>query len=245
MLREFFLVLLLSSSWWTSALAQFNDSVHYKTSLSLSGNFNKTNDETTMLFNNSANIEIRFERFEFNGNGQWLYGKNQEKLTNNDWKATANFDRISGHKPLIYWGLFNFISSYSLNVNYQYQAGSGLAYKFFNNDVFKFSISDGILYEYSSVNTSNTDKLEYETFRNSLRIKASYNYKKRVSAKFVFFHQPSLTLKNDYIITSNFNLGFKIWKWINFETGLSYNKVSKTQKENFIMTYGIVTNNFF
>ena len=58
MFRKFLLVFLLSWSCWISALAQFNDSVHYKTSLSLSGNFNKTSNETTMLFNNSANLYL-------------------------------------------------------------------------------------------------------------------------------------------------------------------------------------------
>ncbi|HRP89694.1 MAG TPA: DUF481 domain-containing protein [Edaphocola sp.] len=237
----FLLILISSHTLW----AQFNDSVHFKTTMSLSGNFNKTSEGLTMLFNNGVGFGIKYEDLEVNSSGKWLYGKNPQQLTNNDWTASADFDFNTEHKPLNLWGLFNFSSSYSLNVNYKYQSGIGFVYKFFDSSDFKLSISDGILYDYSSVNTSNTDKLEYETYRNSLRVKASYNFNQKIKSNLVFYHQPSLNLKNDYIISSNLNLSFKIWKWINFNTGLTYNKNSKTDKENLIMTYGIVSERFF
>lgn len=228
-----------------SLYAQFNDSTHYMTSFSATGNFNKTNDGLTLLYNNRLRFGTQFERFHFNSSASWLYGKTPQKVSNNDWNANADFNLFSKHPQFYYWGLFNFTSSLSLQVNHQFQTGLGLAYRFFHKKPFNFSISNGIIYELSNINTSATEVLEYRTFRNSLRVRANYNYKDLVKANFTIFHQPSLEYKNDYIVNSNAGIQFKIWKWVNLNTNLTYNKVSRTGKENIIFTYGIVAEGFY
>lgn len=225
--------------------AQFNDSTHYMAAVTANGNFNQTNDGLTMLYNNSIRFGTKFDRFHFNSSGSWLYGKNPQKVSNNDWNALMDFNLFSNHPPFYYWGLFNFTSSLSLGINHQFQSGLGVAYRFLDKQNFNFSISNGILYELSNVKTADTDELVYQTFRNSLRVRLNYTYKDIVKASGVMFYQPSLNYRKDYIITSNANIQVKIWKWVSLNTTLSYNKVSRTNKENIIFTYGIIAERFF
>ncbi len=225
--------------------AQFNDSTHYMAAATASGNFNQTNDGLTMIYNNSLRFGTKFDRFHFNSSGSWLYGKNPQKVSNNDWNALTDFNLFSKHPPFYYWGLFNFTSSLSLAINHQFQSGLGVAYRFLEKKNFNFSISNGILYELSNVRTADTDELVYQTFRNSLRVRLNYTYKDIVKASGVIFYQPSLNYRKDYIITSNASIQVKVWKWVNLNTTLSYNKVSRTNKENIILTYGIVAERFF
>jgi hypothetical protein len=227
------------------AAAQFSDSTHYVAGITANGNFSKTGDGMTSLFNNTVRFGTKFDKFHFNSAATWLYGKNPTKLTNDDWNAIADFNLFSNNPQFYYWGLFNYTSSYSLRVNHQYQTGLGLAYRFFPEQPFNFSISDGILYEFSDINTSDTSRLHYETFRNSLRIRINYKYGDKVKIASVFFHQPSLQYKNDYILSSNTTVQIKIWKWINLSSGFTYNKVSRTNKENMVFTYGLTAERFF
>lgn len=242
---KFLFAMLLFMAIHTCSFAQFNDTTHYLTSFGATGNFNKTNDGLTMIYNNNLKFSSRFKRFDFNSAGSWLYGKNPQKVSNNDWNALADFNLTSNHPQFYYWGLFNFTSSLSLRVNQQYQTGLGVAYRFFSDKPFNFSISNGILYEFSNINTSESELLVYQTLRNSLRVRFHYSYNDRVKTSFVIFHQPSLNYKNDYILSSNASLQFKIWKWININTSFTYNKVSRTNKENMIFTYGIIAERFF
>lgn len=225
--------------------AQYNDSTHYMAAFSATGNFNQTNDGLTMIYNNGLRFGTQFDRFRFNSSGSWLYGKNPQKVSNNDWNALMDFNLISNHPPFYYWGLFNFTSSLSLGINHQFQSGLGVAYRFLDKQNFNFSISNGILYELSNVKTPDANELEYRTFRNSLRVRLNYKYKDIVKASGLIFYQPSLNYRNDYIITSNASIQVKIWKWVNLNTAVSYNKVSRTNKENIIFTYGIIAERFF
>lgn len=227
------------------AYAGFDDSTHYRASFSATGNFNKTNDGLTMLYNNMARFSTKFDNLLLNSSGNWLYGKNPEKVSNNDWNATMDFNFLRPKSNFYYWGLFNYTSSLSLNVNQQFQSGVGAAYSYGDNTDFYFSISDGIIFEFSDININDTDRVMYQTFRNSLRIKAEYKYKEIIKASAVAFHKPSLTYKNDFILTADAGVQVKLWKWLNFKTSVNYNKVSRTNKENMSFTYGLVAEHFF
>ncbi len=228
-----------------TAHAQFNDSVHYQARIAANGNFSKTADGFTMLYNNGVKFNTRFERFHFNSAGSWIYGRNPQKVTNNDWNAVADFNVFARNRAFYYWGLFNFTSSYSLNVNRQFQSGAGLAYTIFHNKPFNIGLSNGLIHEFSNVYTSDNETIEYITLRNSFRLRINYAPNKRIKFSSVLLHQPSLDIKNDYIINGNATLEIKINKWVNLTTGFTYNKVSRTNKENMIFTYGVVAERFF
>ncbi|RQO31672.1 hypothetical protein DBR32_06915 [Taibaiella sp. KBW10] len=225
--------------------AQFNDSTHYMAAVQSSGSFNKTNDGFNALYNNSIKYGMKFNSFIMNANSSWVYGKTPVKLSNNDWNTSLDFNLYKTLPHFYYWGLLNHASSYSLKINNQFQGGLGIAYRFFDRPNIRLSVSNGILYETSSIIQEQGHNLDYETFRNSLRVQFNYTFKELVKLRTVGFYQPSLTLKNDFIINANASVQIKVWKWVQFSTTATYNKVSRTNRENFILTYGLVAERFF
>lgn len=228
-----------------SLKAQMSDSINYRFSFSSSGSFNETKTSSSNLFDNSIGFDIEKKRIELNTLATWLYGNVDKKLSNNDWNALVNLNLYTNYRPVYFWGLVNYNSSFSLGVNQQYQLGSGIAMKFFQDKDFSFSISDGLIYELSDINTAEGDTLKYNTWRNSLRLKVKYKYKDFASISTTFFHQPSLKYKNDYILISSTTAKFKIWKSLSLTTAAHYNKVSRTEKENFNFTYGLSFEKYF
>lgn len=229
----------------TTAFAQYNDSTHYMAAAQANGTFNKTNDGLTMLFNNSLKGGMKFNSFVMNANSSWIYGKTPAKLSNNDWNTALDFNLYKTLPHFYYWGLLNHTSSYSLKIRYQFQSGLGVAYRLWDKPHFRFSISNGIIYETSSIIQTDSSMLNYATFRNSLRLQLNYNYKDIFKIRGIGFYQPSLEYRNDYIINANASLNIKLWRWLNFSTTATYNKVSRTQRENFIFTYGLMAEYYF
>ncbi len=229
----------------SAASGQFNDSVHHLVSLNASGNFNRTSDGITYLFNNSAKYSLRKKSMVLNANASYLYGQTPSALTNNDVKSTLDFNLYKTLPHFYYWGLLNFTSSYSLKINNQFQGGLGVAYRIIDKEETMFSISDGFLLERSDVIAEADSNYIYGTIRNSLRLQFRTRYKDIVTFNSTGFYQPSLTIANDYIITAHATLSFKLWKWINLATSISYNRVSRTGRENLIFTYGLTIERYF
>jgi hypothetical protein len=239
-------LLLFFFTFMYSAHAQFSDSLTHRVRLSTSGTFNKTSDGLTYLLNNSGGFSVKKKQFVMNSNASWLYGGTLEKMTNNDVNASVDFNVYSKKVPdLYYWGLVNFTSSFSLKINEQIQSGAGLAYRIFNKEDLMFSVSDGLIFETSNIIQPDSVELRYETVRNSLRLQLNWKHKELVTVTGSGFWQPSLTYRNDHIVTSNLNVGFKVWRWVTLNTALNYNLISRTRKENFILTYGIAFERFF
>ncbi|HEV7381599.1 MAG TPA: DUF481 domain-containing protein [Dyadobacter sp.] len=226
--------------------AQFSDSLTHKIRLSTAGTLNKTSEGMTYLLNNSGNFSVKKKQFVMNSNASWLYGGTLETMTNNDVNASVDFNVYNKKVPdFYYWGLVNFTSSFSLKINEQVQTGLGVAYRVVNKDNIMFSISDGLLYERSNIIQPDSMEFQYRTIRNSLRLQLNWKHKDFITVTGSGFWQPSLTYRNDHIVTTNLNVGFKVWRWITLNTALNYNLISRTEKENFILTYGIVFERFF
>jgi hypothetical protein len=210
------------------------------------GNLNRTNDGLTYLLNNGIQFGIKKQRFTLNSNSTWVYGNALGSLTNNDVVSTLDFNFNNKKiKDFYYWGLINFTSSYSLKINEQLQNGAGLAYRFINKNGIMLSVSDGILFERSNIIQGDASELKYQTFRNSLRMQFNLKYKELITFTSQGFWQPSLQYSDDYIVTANVSLAFKIWKWVSLTTSMNYNRLSRTDKENLTFTYGIVAQRFF
>lgn len=180
-----------------------------------------------------------------NVNSAWIYGNTPEKLTNNDFNATLDFNLYKTFPHFYYWGLVNFTSSYSLKIKEQMQSGLGAAYRLIDQKDIMLNISDGILFERSNIIQEEGTELGYQTFRNSLRLQFRLQYKELLTFNSVGFYQPSLQYGGDFIVTANISLGIKVWKWLSFTTAFTYNKVSRTQRENTLITYGLVAERFF
>ena len=241
-----FLLILTSVLMPGQMVAQFNDSTHHMLNISSSGNFNRTHDGMTYLFNNSLKYSLNKKSATLNFSNKWVYGVAPQKLTNNDFNSTLDFNLYKTLPHFYYWGLAGFISSFSLKINEQVQSGLGVAYRVIDRETMMFSISNGILYEYSNIIPSDeTDNYIYRTFRNSLRLQYRFNYRELISFISTGFYQPSLEWLGDYIITANAGVSVRVWKWVSFSASVTYNNISRTGRENTLITYGLVAERFF
>lgn len=225
--------------------AQFTDSTHYSVNYSTTGSINKTNDGETYLLNNAAKFGIRKKSFSLNFSNNWVYGKQNSQLTNNDFSSSLDFNLYNSIPHFFYWGLANYNTSESLKINNQLLAGAGIAYSIYDRKDAYLNISDGVLFDSSDLLLTDDVRDVYQTYRNSLRVVFKFTIRDFIVLNSSAFFQPSLARKNDYIFKSDSGLSFKLNKWLNLATALSYNRVSRTDRENLLFTYGLSFERFF
>jgi hypothetical protein len=76
-------------------LAQFNDTTHYYTNFASSGAINKTNQTSTYLLNNTFKFGIKKKTFAMNFNNNWIYGKADHVISNNDFTTSLDFNILT------------------------------------------------------------------------------------------------------------------------------------------------------
>lgn len=233
------LIFLLISPVFT--YAQFSDSTNYHIVASSAGSINKTNNERAYLLNNNINFGLKKKSIVFNSTSSWLYGKQNNALSNNDFSTTMNFNLYKTFPNFYYWGLVNYNTSYSLKLENQLLAGAGIAYSFIDTINAYINLSNGVLFDQSSL----VELADYNTFRNSLRLQYHFLIKSIITIDGSHFLQNSYSRKGDYIIRSSTTLGLKIRKWISFTTALNYNRLNVTQRENLNLTYGLSIDKYF
>lgn len=227
------------------AIAQFNDSIHHQLKYAATGIFNKTNDGRSFVLNNAVSFTVNKKKITLNSSNAWIYGRQGADLTNNDFSSGLNFDLLKNMQRLYYWGLATFTTSYSLKINHQFQAGAGIGYNIFNRKDLELVVSDGILYETSDLQLTPQTRDEYNTFRNSFRVKYRWEIKDRLVLDGSHFWQPSLSAFDDYIIRSSTSLTLKLRKWLGITTAVNYNKLSRTRRENVLINFGLTAETFF
>lgn len=224
-----------------TAFGQFNDSTFYRINVTSTGSVNKTNDGRAYLFNNGINFGIKKKDVVLNANNTFVYGNQNDRLTNRDFSSSLNFNLYKTLPNFYYWGLLNYNTSYSLKINNQFLGGLGVAYNFLDSKTSYLNLSDGILYDKSNLLTN----LDYNTFRNSFRLAFRFSFNDVVVIDGNNFLQSSLSNGNDYIIKSSTSVSFKLRKWIGLTTALNYNRMNITQRENLLLTYGVTIDKFF
>jgi len=245
-MNRYILLFVLAVIIGTPALAQFNDSVHYYANYTSTGTINKTNDGSSYVLNNNAKFNVSKKSMSFNMTTGWIYGQQQNKLTNNDVMSALDANLYKTFEHFYYWGLGLYEKSYSLKINHRLQTGLGVGYNLVDRKNAVFIVSDGILYEKSSMyENDELGRDQYETFRNSFRIKFHFVIKDRVTIDGSDFLQHSLSDKKDYIIKSNTSLSIKLQKWLSFTAALTYNKLNLTRRENLLFTYGLTFEKYF
>lgn len=185
------------------------------------------------------------KNLSFNSNASYVYGKQGDKLTNNDFTAGFNFDLFKNTRKLYYWGLANYTSSFSLNIINQFQAGIGPGYNFINKKNAELVISDGILFEAGNLRIDSASTKNYNTFRNSLRIKHRWMINDMLSWEGTYFWQPSLSHIDDYMLRLSSSLNIKLRKWLSIGSALTYNKITLTNRENLLITFGLTIEDYF
>ncbi|RZK10212.1 MAG: DUF481 domain-containing protein [Flavobacterium sp.] len=193
------------------------------------------------MLNNGLNFGIKKKDIVLNSATNWLYGKQNSQLSNNDFSSTLNFNLYKSLPHFYYWGLLNYVTSYSLKINHQLQAGLGIAYNIVDKENFYVNISDGVLYDTSNL-LSDTN---YDTYGNSFRLQYRIKLKDLILFEGSNFIQNSFNNGNDYIIRSTNKLGIQLKKWISVTTSLDYNRMNITRSENLNLTYGITLDKYF
>lgn len=227
------------------ASAQFSDSTPHYIRYDITGILNKTNDARSYVINTGLNFTIRKKEYSLSTSNNWVYGRSGGNLSNNDFFSALNLDYLKDVQKLYYWVLATYTTSYSLKINYQFQAGGGIGYNFVNRKNFELVVSDGLLYEAGSVQPTELEKDVYQTVRNSLRVKHRLNFNEIVSLNGTYFWQPSLDDIGDYVIRSATTCSVKLRKWLNISAGLTYNKISRTNRDNLLITIGLSAEKYF
>ena len=224
---------------------QFNDSVFYHLKFASTGIINKTNDGNSYVLNNSLGFDTKKKEISFNTGASWIYGSQQKNLTNNDFAIHGAIDIGKKVHKLYYWGLLNYEKSYSLKINHRLQAGAGIAYNIIDSPFLKINVSDGVLYEQGDLIDANLGHDIYNIPRNSFRLLYHWSLKDKLVIDGVHFYQPSFKDVSDYIIQSTNNVSVKLKEWLSITASLIYNKVSRTKRENLLITYGLVLEKYF
>lgn len=172
-------------------------------------------------------------------NNSWVYGAQQTGLTNNDVNSALDFNIYRLKHKLYYWGLASYVSSFSLKINNQYQAGAGLAYNIIDKKAVMLNVSDGIVYDQSDIYLQDSTRDKYHTFRNSFRIMFTLKYQDLIAFHGTAFYQNSFSVRTDYIIKAELGLELKVYRWLHFTTEFVYNRFNRTQRENVLFTYGL------
>jgi hypothetical protein len=229
------------------ASAQFSDSVNYYLKFTSAGIVNKTNDGNSYNLNNQLRFSTSKKRVSMNTSLQWLYGRQLELLVNNDFTAAVDFNLYNRKaKRLYYWGLALYETSVSLKINNRFQGGIGAGYNIIDRANAIVVVSDGILYEKSDLyENSEGGFTDYETYRNSVRLKYRWVIKNRLTLDGTGFLQHALSDRHDYIIKSNASASIKLIEWLSFTTALTYNKISATERENLLLTFGLTVEKYF
>lgn len=225
--------------------AQFNDSTHYHIKYATTGIINRTNDARSFVLNNALLFQVNKKKLSFNSNSSWIYGRQDAALTNNDLSTALNADYLREVQRFYYWALASFASSYSLKINYQFQAGAGVGYNIIKKTDVELEVSDGLLYESSDLKLADDMRDIYQTVRNSLRIRYRWDINKLVVVEGMHFWQPSLLRIDDYIIRSNSALSIKLSSWLSFTTSFTYNKINRTNRENLLLNFGLTAEKYF
>ena len=230
------------------AEAQYNDSVHHYVNFNSTGIINKTNDGNSYVLNNNFRFNIEKKRISLNTINSWIYGKQLGALTNNDYSAGVDFNVYERKEPrrLYVWALVHYESSLSLKIHHRLQTGVGIGHHVVNKPNAVVILSDGILFEKNDLyRSAEVQTPEYQTYRNSFRVKFKWLIKKTIAFEGSDFVQHSFSDTHDYIIKSTTGLSIKLVKWLNFTTALTYNKISLSKRENLLLNFGLSAEKYF
>jgi hypothetical protein len=219
--------------------AQQPDSLFQYLNLTTTGTYNKTEINRSYLLSNGLNYSIKKNKVKSDLQARWLFGKEQQQLTNNDLYNSFNLNWYKTFPNFNYWLLFNYNSIFSLKVNNQIQYGVGVAYDLIHQANLNFNISDGLIIEHSDIYLVDTLRTVYQVLRNSLRLQLKINFGDRFRFYSVSFLQSSLKDKNDYILKEEGTLSYKMKKWLSLTARFTYDRMNHTGRDNLFMTYGL------
>ena len=227
-------------------ISQFNDTVNYHLNVAATGNLNKTNTGSTYIFNNGIGFDINKKYVSLNSSVTYIYGRNTVIKTNDDVLAALNLDVLRSVQDFYYWGLATYGKSFSLKVDHRLQTGAGVGYKVFDDPNISLILSNGILFEATDLReVDQHGRTEYETIRNSFRLKFHYVFRDFITLDATNFLQNSFSEADDYIVKVNTSVSIRLYKGLSLTTSFIYNKLNTINTENLLLSYGLTFDRFF
>jgi hypothetical protein len=236
------LIVIVSSG---TAHAQFNDSINHYLYVGSTGTFSKTNDLDSYVLANSVKFTVSKKRISFNTANSWVYGKQSDVKSNDDFSSLIEFDLLKKQKRLYYWGNGTFDKSYSLQIDYRYQAGTGIGLNIAQQPNLVLNVTEGLIYETGSLLDRDLGERRYNVWRNSARFKYRWVIQDIVILDGFVLYQPSISTRNDVIFKTSTTLSVKVRKWLSLSSAFTYNEITLTDRRNLIVTYGVVMERFF
>lgn len=231
---------------YSYCFSQFNDTTNYYINFGTTGVASKTNDRRSYILNHNLRFSLYKKSVSMNTSHSFIYGKQQDNLVNRDLSSSLDFNLFKTLKHLYYWGLGSYERSFSLRINQRLQTGLGIGYHLIDKKNAVVILSDGILYEKSDLfDKGEAADMQYETFRNSLRLKLRFSIREIVTFESTDFLQHAVSDRNDYIIRSMTNLSVKLMKWLSFTMAVTYNKLNRTGRENLLVNFGFSMEKYF
>lgn len=227
------------------SFSQFNDTTHYHLSYAATGTLNRATEGRSFVLNNALAFEISKKSISLNNSNSWVYGENNGQLSINDFSSSLNFDLYKAVRTWYYWGLAGYTTSFSLNINNQFQIGGGIGHNTIRKKNAELVISDGILFETSNLYDPEPGKTVYVTTRNSLRVKYRWVIANVIVLDGTHFWQPSITSLSNYIVRSSNNLSIMLNKWLSVTTSVAYNRYNQTDRENLLINFGLTFEKYF
>jgi hypothetical protein len=225
-----------------------NDTARLHYTYNGTGTLNNANSLHSYVVSNALKLSLVRKSTEANFSNNWVYGKENDVLTNNDLTSTLDLGLFKTLRHFYYWGMATYNHSIPLMINNQLQTGLGPGYNIVDKKKALLTISDGIIYEindlYDSLygqpggNIFRRDR--YNTFRNSAHLLFHWILQDHFTFDGSAFLQNSLAYWNDdYILRLNGSASIKLYKWISFTTAASYSKFTRTRGYNTLVTFGL------
>ena len=229
------------------------DSSHHQDSTRLhytyngTGTINNANSLHSYVLSNALKLSLVKRSVEANFSNSWVYGKQNQALTNNDFSSTLDLGLFKTLRHFYYWGMATYNHSVPLMINNQLQTGAGPGYNIVDKKKAILTISDGVLYEINDLYDSLyglpggniLERDRYTTFRNSAHLLFHWVIGDHYTFDGSGFLQNSLVDFHDYIFRLSGSASIKLYKWISLTTAASYSKFTRTRGENTLVTFGL------
>lgn len=205
--------------------------------LDLGLSFHSGVDQKQML-----NAAFNAERAKFSFSARVNYAEKNDDVSEDHGYVRLGYDPMINDK----WSLW-FYEQAGYNrkreIRLENFAGGGPKYSLFDNEQLKASLSVGLLQHHIEYENDDTDDLA----RASFRLKSNWQISKSIVFSFVAFYQPDIEDYQDYIITGEAGLRFRLTGRIGLKLKIEdeYRSVTRVDENNAFTTMLALSINFY
>ena len=223
------------------------DTAHFHYNYAGTGTLNNTNYMKSFVVSNALKLSLLENSSAINFINNWVYGKENSALTNNDFSSSLDIGIYKTLKHFYYWGMANYTTSVSLLIHEQEQIGLGPGYNLIDKKTAVLLVSEGPLYEkgdlydslYGGPGGDTYQHDVYHEFRNSFHLLFHWVIKGKYTFDGSGFIQNDFANWSDYNLRLNGNVSVKLQKWLALTAAAAYNEFTRTRSRNTLITFGL------